>query len=167
MRLLSILQLLPLAGGAAAGSAFARNDEPSLGAAEPTKQYIIEVEKDTDVDALSESLNAEDHVKVLKTYNSEVFRGLTIETDVYNLDSIGQLGDVAQAWPASVIELPDLGPGVQPPSNARLAAAANYSIHSWTGVDKIHATGNFGQGVKVAVVDTGVDYRHEAVSTTR
>ncbi|RBQ69846.1 hypothetical protein VDGD_02277 [Verticillium dahliae] len=163
MRLLSILQILPLAGGAAAGSAFARNDEPALGAADATKQYIVEVEKATDVDALSESLNAEDHVKVVKTYNSEVFRGLTIETDVYNLDSIGQLGDVARAWPASVVELPDLGPDVQPPSNARLAAAANYSIHSWTGVDKIHATGNFGQGVKVAVVDTGVDYRHEAL----
>lgn len=41
--------------------------------------------------------------------------------------------------------------------------ASNYSVHSMTGVDKIHATGVFGKGVKVAVVDTGVDYSHPAV----
>lgn len=33
-----------------------------------------------------------------------------------------------------------------------------------TGVDKLHAAGILGKGVTVAVVDTGVDYMHRAVS---
>ncbi|KAM0324609.1 hypothetical protein ACHAQA_007997 [Verticillium albo-atrum] len=163
MQLLHLFLIVPLAGGAVARSVHARADETSISDADGTKQFIIEVEKGTDVEALSDSLNAEDNVKVLKTYDSDVFHGLTIETDVYNLDSLGQLGEVAQAWPASLIELPDLGPDLRLFSNSRSAVAANYSVHSWTGVDKAHAAGNFGQGVKIAVVDTGIDYRHEAL----
>lgn len=39
----------------------------------------------------------------------------------------------------------------------------NYSVHHWTGVDKLHEAGMRGKGTKVAVVDTGVDYSHRAV----
>lgn len=42
--------------------------------------------------------------------------------------------------------------------------ATNYSVHGMTGVDKLHAEGIYGKGVKIAVIDTGVDYNHPAVS---
>ncbi|KAF7361610.1 Subtilisin-like protease [Mycena venus] len=35
-----------------------------------------------------------------------------------------------------------------------------YSTHVMTGVDKIHAQGNFGKGIKIGIIDTGVDYNH-------
>lgn len=32
-----------------------------------------------------------------------------------------------------------------------------------SGIDKIHATGNKGKGIKIAVFDTGVDFRHPSL----
>ncbi|KAK1997650.1 hypothetical protein LX36DRAFT_577966, partial [Colletotrichum falcatum] len=37
------------------------------------------------------------------------------------------------------------------------------SIHFSTGVDQLHEAGIFGKGVKVAVIDSGVDYLHPAL----
>ncbi|KAJ7772696.1 subtilisin-like protease [Mycena maculata] len=35
-----------------------------------------------------------------------------------------------------------------------------YSTHVMTGVDKVHAQGNFGAGIKIGIIDTGIDYTH-------
>ncbi|PVF96577.1 subtilisin-like protein [Serendipita vermifera] len=53
-----------------------------------------------------------------------------------------------------------------PPLNQKPINGANdpslppdtQSSHIMTGVDKVHAEGNFGQGVKIGIIDTGVDY---------
>lgn len=42
-------------------------------------------------------------------------------------------------------------------------AATEFSIHGATGVDKLHAAGILGQGVKVGVVDSGIWYDHPAL----
>lgn len=42
-------------------------------------------------------------------------------------------------------------------------SAANYSIHHMTGVDKLHEAGILGKGVKVAIIDAGIDYNHPAL----
>lgn len=44
------------------------------------------------------------------------------------------------------------------------AASPNYSVHGMTGVDKLHAAGIYGKGAQVAMIDTGVEYTHPAVS---
>ncbi|KAJ7693309.1 subtilisin-like protease [Mycena rosella] len=36
----------------------------------------------------------------------------------------------------------------------------SFSTHMMTGVDKVHAQGNFGKGIKIGMIDTGVDYNH-------
>ncbi|KAG9048749.1 hypothetical protein FS837_012112 [Tulasnella sp. UAMH 9824] len=38
-----------------------------------------------------------------------------------------------------------------------------FSTHVMTGVDKLHAEGYTGKGIKVAVLDTGIDYLHPAL----
>ncbi|KIO19556.1 hypothetical protein M407DRAFT_16103 [Tulasnella calospora MUT 4182] len=38
-----------------------------------------------------------------------------------------------------------------------------FSTHVMTGVDKLHAEGYTGKGIKVAVIDTGIDYLHPAL----
>ncbi|PBK73461.1 subtilisin-like protease [Armillaria solidipes] len=37
------------------------------------------------------------------------------------------------------------------------------TTHTLTGVDKVHAEGNFGAGILVGIIDTGVDYTHPAL----
>ncbi|KAF7317797.1 Minor extracellular protease vpr [Mycena kentingensis (nom. inval.)] len=37
------------------------------------------------------------------------------------------------------------------------------STHVQTGVDKLHADGVFGKGIKIGIVDTGIDYLHPAL----
>ena len=57
-----------------------------------------------------------------------------------------------------------LAPSIGLKSFSQDATAMNYSIHGMTGVDKLHEAGILGKGVTVAVVDTGIDYMHSAVS---
>lgn len=53
------------------------------------------------------------------------------------------------------------GPNSAAPSNG---SSANFnSPHSMTGVDRLHQAGIRGKGVRVAVIDTGVDWRHPAL----
>ncbi|PPQ73671.1 hypothetical protein CVT24_007332 [Panaeolus cyanescens] len=37
------------------------------------------------------------------------------------------------------------------------------STHKMTGVDKLHAQGVFGKGIKIGIIDTGIDYTHPAL----
>ncbi|KAG8953400.1 hypothetical protein FRC04_002242 [Tulasnella sp. 424] len=38
-----------------------------------------------------------------------------------------------------------------------------FAPHVMTGVDKLHAEGYFGEGIRIAIIDTGVDYIHPAL----
>ncbi|EJD38527.1 subtilisin-like protein [Auricularia subglabra TFB-10046 SS5] len=40
---------------------------------------------------------------------------------------------------------------------------ALYPPNIMTGVDRVHATGNAGKGIKIGIIDTGVDYTHPAL----
>jgi subtilisin family serine protease len=120
---------------------------------------LILLHKGTDLDALTNKLQAEG-ATVLKTFNSEVFSGLSIQSDNYNADSLLKLTQVSQAWPVSRIRIDPIKPEV---SFSDDATAANYSVHQFTGVQKAHDAGIFGKGAVIAVVDSGIDYTHPAV----
>lgn len=96
----------------------------------------------------------------MKTFKSDVFNGLTVESVADNVDTLRSEVEVSQAWVASQIWLAPADPVEQYDSEYKVT---NYSVHSWTGVDKAHQAGILGQGVKIAVVDTGIDYDHPAV----
>ncbi|KAG9050740.1 hypothetical protein FS837_002684 [Tulasnella sp. UAMH 9824] len=47
--------------------------------------------------------------------------------------------------------------------NKNAHALDSFAPHVMTGVDKLHAEGIFGKGIRVAVIDSGVDYLHPAL----
>ena len=92
---------------------------------------------------------------------SDIFQGMAIETDTDNCDTLRALDGVVNVWSMKTIPMtPDINKSTIEP----LTKFHNYSMHQWTGVDKLHAAGIRGKGVTVAIVDTGIDYTHKAVS---
>jgi subtilisin family serine protease len=110
---------------------------------------------------VSARITANGDAKILKTFKSEVFAGLSVESETENVDTLQAVAEITRAWPMAKIKLAPITPSAVFSDDA---AAANYSVHASTGVDKAHEAGIFGKGVKVAVVDTGTYYTHPAVS---
>lgn len=95
--------------------------------------------------------------------STKIFSGISIESLEGNTDSFSAIGSVSRAWPAKKIHLEE----ILDQSFSDAAAAANYSIHDMTGVDKLHAAGITGKGAVVAVIDTGIYYPHPDVRKSR
>jgi subtilisin family serine protease len=117
------------------------------------------VEKGTDLDALSAKFQAAG-ATIVRTFKSDIFTGLSIESEEHNLDSLQAHAEVAQAWNVGKLTLGPVTPSV---SFSDDATAGNYSVHKFTGVQKAHDAGILGKGAVVAIVDTGTDYTHPAV----
>ncbi|KAF5518304.1 Minor extracellular protease vpr [Colletotrichum aenigma] len=124
-----------------------------------TKKFIVEVEQGAQLADLSRKIEATS-ANVLKSFNSDIFSGLSVESGSDNLDTLKSIREVSQAWPVKTYKLAPLTPQA---SFSDDATAQNWSIHYSSGVDKLHEAGVFGKGVKVAVIDSGVDYRHPAL----
>lgn len=126
-------------------------------------RFIIELEKGANRDQFKRSLESRPGLKVLKTFDSEVFRGVAVEALKDNADTLQALQPVGKVWKSRKLTLEKPQDSAARKSFPDDAAATEYNIHSMTGVDKLHSLGIFGKGAKVGVVDTGVDYNHPAL----
>ncbi|KID96640.1 Peptidase S8/S53, subtilisin/kexin/sedolisin, partial [Metarhizium majus ARSEF 297] len=124
------------------------------------QKYIVETTGGDSPQFLSrlfDNLHAGDH----KQFECEdIFTGATVTTYAENIDLIQAIPGVANVWPVTTLSTPRSPDVTNEINENRLA---NYSVHHWTGVDKLHEAGMRGKGVKVAVVDTGIDYSHPAL----
>ncbi|KAM0326741.1 hypothetical protein ACHAQA_006614 [Verticillium albo-atrum] len=115
-----------------------------------------------DIDGLKNQVEQLPGVVVLKTFESDIFTGLSIDTSHATSDTpLDSLRAATHAWPLRTIKranLPDADHVFDDDVSAK-----NYSLHHYTGVDKAHAVGYFGKGAVIAVVDTGIDYKHPAL----
>lgn len=166
MRLSRTLPALLALSGAVAGARTSRrdaitDDKPAADAVVAPKKFIIEVARDGDKDGLIEELENTHGCRVTKVFDSAIFSGVSVESDSLNTDTLQAFGAVAKAWAATHVELP---PTIDGKSFSDAAAAPEYRVHDMTGVDKLHAEGYFGKGVKIGVVDSGLDYKHPDVS---
>ncbi|KAH8883035.1 serine endopeptidase [Thozetella sp. PMI_491] len=123
------------------------------------KRYIIEATSEAGLADLKAKLASFSATTILKTFDSTVFTGVSVESEDGNIDSLLAISPAASVWPSKKIQLSLNAPAQ---TYASAAATANYSIHSMTGVDKLHAAGIFGKGAKIASIDTGVQYTHPA-----
>ncbi|KAI9164076.1 minor extracellular protease vpr [Paramyrothecium foliicola] len=136
------------------------NNETSSEALVAPKKYIIEIGQDTDKDELIKDIESKPGSRVVKVFDSAVFRGISVESDSLNTDALQSLQSVVKAWHSTRFNVLPVVPGK---SYSDDAAAPEYFIHDMTGVDRLHAEGIFGKGVKVGIVDSGLDYNHTAL----
>lgn len=90
----------------------------------------------------------------------DVFHGLVVESEIDNVDSLSKFRGVTNVWPMKTVPMSSAMQRVKAAPGPKYH---NYSMHQWTGVDQLHAQGIRGKGATIAIIDTGVDYTHEAV----
>ncbi|KAK4443734.1 hypothetical protein QBC34DRAFT_198827 [Podospora aff. communis PSN243] len=142
--------------------------------------YIVEYEDDA-VDTHS-FVRGLDGAKLRTDLRSKVFNGASIEfSDVKKAEKVMAKIKVARGnriknvWPVKKYSLPDdiihaTGPrmghhaiGQEPSLFKRQQSSDNFTPHVMTQVDKLRKAGFTGKGIKVAVVDTGIDWGHPAL----
>ncbi|KAH8174812.1 subtilase family protein [Sarocladium implicatum] len=129
-----------------------------------TKKYIVEFTQGSALEGITHQLASrpDQHGTTYKAFDcSDIFHGVSIETDVDNVDSLRMMEGVANVWPMKSVPVEKLvKPRAQLDLKSRLL---NYSMHQWTGVNTLHSQGIRGMGAKVAIIDTGIDYTHNAL----
>lgn len=125
-----------------------------------------------DSSAVLGALNGEATTRMKLDY--KLFKGVSIQLhDVENAakkaQKIAQMPAVKHIWPIDLFGVPDSHVRVVgTPEAGKIAArddkkADTFSPHIMTQVDKLRAKGVTGKGVKVAIIDTGIDYTHPAL----
>ncbi|KAH7007903.1 peptidase S8/S53 domain-containing protein [Microdochium trichocladiopsis] len=108
-------------------------------------------------------------MRVAKTFDHDLFPALTVECDACDADSLSRVldgGEQTDSAPVAAVYTPSimtLRLPEQGPSFADDSAAANYTFHGLTGVAELHEQGILGAGATVAIVDSGVEWTHEAL----
>nr|WP_260173766.1 S8 family serine peptidase [Nocardioides albus] len=101
--------------------------------------------------------------EVRRTYD-EAFNGFSMRVSGTALEDLAEIDGVASVWPdaeVTTLSAPEAGAGVA----GRLAAAPEGRTQEEiaAGVAQLHGDGITGDGVKVGIIDTGIDYRHPAL----
>jgi subtilisin family serine protease len=129
-----------------------------VGASLTPKQYIVEFAADTPDD-----LRRSGGAKHIKTYNSDLFIGAAIEvTHEDEAQLYASAPHVVNIWPNHALTL-DSTSAPDQQSFEHDVAATSWNVHNATGVDQLHHAGILGQDVKVAIIDSGIWYRHDAL----
>ncbi|KAI1867749.1 uncharacterized protein JN550_006890 [Neoarthrinium moseri] len=155
-----------------AGAAFAE-------AARPVKNFIpgrFIVEFEDAEDSTEFSSHVSSLGETIRTFDSSIFKGASIsfndlataESEASNLMS---LRSVKNVWQQRLYSVPNdeviwTGNPNEASQISRRQAyneSDTFSPHVMTQVDKLRAQGIVGTGIKVAVIDTGIDYRHPAL----
>ncbi|KAG6186757.1 hypothetical protein E4U35_002806 [Claviceps purpurea] len=136
--------------------------------------YIVELEDGHDHAAVLDHISGEASTR--RTLDSKVFRGLSfqfhdIEAAGTRAEQIAAMPAVKKMWPVTVISKKTVGNvrvvGMPQDSKAFKRSDSlpkdNFAPHVMTQVDRLRAKGITGKGVKVAVIDGGIDYTHPAL----
>ncbi|KAI6331876.1 hypothetical protein MCOR29_001412 [Pyricularia oryzae] len=172
---------------AIAGVAHGANDQASQPPAAPEPavipgSYIAELQDSEDTGAFITSLKSDlgqDNVSRRTELKSRLFNGVSFrlsddlvrENDNSTVNRIANLPQVKRLWPVQIVPRPQTetkwtAAGVPTQPNSRHRRRQNtvpYPPHVQTQVDKLHARGLTGKGVRISIIDSGVDYLHPAL----
>ncbi|KAF2279229.1 subtilisin-like protein [Westerdykella ornata] len=141
--------------------------------------YIVELHDDHHPNSFMRTIKPQG-IALRQTLNYKLFKGVSIQLDNKTADletAISQIAsqdNVKQVWPVRRIPLPNdtviwkAGDGPLSRNAWRKRQLSNTSEsyaphHKSTQVDRLHAKGVTGKGTKIAVIDTGIDWRHPAL----
>ncbi|GAB0132019.1 hypothetical protein EsDP_00000469 [Epichloe bromicola] len=125
-----------------------------------THKYIIEISEGSSIDFVTQSFDRL-HTGTQEKFDChDIFTGAVIETSSENVDSLQQISGIARVWPVQTMSIPR---SISLRKGSINSEGRNISVHQWTGVHELHELGFKGKGTKVAIVDTGVDYSHQAL----
>ena len=114
-------------------------------------------------------------------FDSNIFRGASYHFEVLNsedslMSTLMSMSGVKNVWPVETVERPQdeiiwEGNDLEfVPDNIKekvgtsgQGGLSEYTPHVATQVNKLHNEGFTGKGVKVAIIDDGIDYNHTAV----
>ncbi|KAF9431778.1 hypothetical protein BGZ76_011710, partial [Entomortierella beljakovae] len=120
--------------------------------------YIIEYNDGITHNSAQNALNSRKvDFNVRNQYN--VFNGAAISVkSKHNGKDIADIPGVKNVWPITLYSIPKLQK-----SNKKATDPETASLHHMTGVDVIHKKYKLtGKGIKVGVIDSGIDYKHPA-----
>ncbi|MBO9129212.1 S8 family serine peptidase [Bacillus sp. 165] len=95
--------------------------------------------------------------KITHTYKN-AFNGVSMTLPANKVKSLLSSDAVKAVWSNSEVQL-DL-PVQETETKQTTSATRMTSSNSYLGVDKLHQEGVTGKGIKVGVIDTGIDYKH-------
>ncbi|KAJ3148311.1 hypothetical protein HDU86_007493 [Geranomyces michiganensis] len=101
-------------------------------------------------------------LKPRTSISTSLFKGQSFTVDSeHTLEDLLKIPGAKKVYPVRVVKRPT----IKRTATKQVAAPADQDItsHKQTGVAAQHKAGNFGKGVKVAVVDTGVYWKHPAL----
>ncbi|KAI9595024.1 hypothetical protein BDF19DRAFT_423070 [Syncephalis fuscata] len=139
------------------------NDQSTV-VAEPYNTYVIEFDVDSEVsssDALSNfrgQLTAANITYTERYVYNTALKGISLQTTNDQYRQLSSLGLVKKIWPVHV--------AVSSPAVVVANSQVNQLslVHQMTGVTKVQTNLKLnGSGIKVGIVDSGVDYRHPAL----
>ena len=141
---------LPLVAGAApTPRAAADAAAPAAAAGQSSEIYLVEL--DGSADTFRKEAKAVG-LKYSERYAYQrLFKGVAIRIDANDAGKLAGIGSVANVYPARIYTL-----GPTTTADPELATAIKM-----TGADLAQAAGYSGAGVKVAVMDTGIDVDHQ------
>ncbi|KAF1966774.1 putative minor extracellular protease vpr [Bimuria novae-zelandiae CBS 107.79] len=162
--------LLALLSAVAIAHAAQQPDRNATRDATP-KRYIVELSSRAK-SSRAASLRR-NGLRIVKHFDSDLFPAVSVEcigkeecggADIAKaIDEEDDEDGVAVAAVYKAQTLRIISPYAEGESFSNDAAAANYSMHSATGVEKLHEMGIIGEGATVALIDTGVQYTHPAL----
>ncbi|KAF9170789.1 hypothetical protein BGX20_008522 [Mortierella sp. AD010] len=120
--------------------------------------YIIEYESSINHNTAHDSIRA--HKVDFHVRNEyHIFNGaaITVKSD-HDGHAISKIPGIKNVWPVALYSIPDAKKGTKKATDPQAV-----SDHIMTGVKDVHEKYHLtGKGIKVGVIDTGVDYKHPA-----
>lgn len=136
--------------------------------------FVVEYEDGVDIESHLSSVQhiASTRLKLdYKLFKGASIRFHDVDKAQHHADMLATTPHVKKIWPVYLYDIPeytthwDAGEDAtkrqgQDVSATRQAAADTFSPHVMTQVNRLRDAGFVGEGIKVAIVDTGVDYKH-------